>query len=182
MCHKLGIGSEKGSAGAVRSVAKPRNLVEVRSEKHPAVWEKKGSSLYTVTNVDCYPELRTFTNWLLNRIKRVRGFVSYVGIRKTAKPEAHDANALYSRMLREAIRRIDAFCREDCEPSARFLLALNEHPRRAELLTAAARDMYGGDPPRRQLVEPPFHLERHRYQTVQAADWIAATPPGRHKS
>ena len=29
--------------------------------------------------------------------------------------------------------------------------------------------MYGGDA-RRQLVEPPFHLESHRYQTVQAAD------------
>lgn len=144
-----------------------------RSGEHPAVWEKKGSSLYTVTNVDRYPELRTFTNRLLNRIKRAHGFVFYVGIRKTAKPETHDANALYSRMLREAIRRIDAFCREDCEPSARFLLALDEHPRRAELLTAAARDMYGGDQPRRQLVEPPFHLESHRYQTVQAADWIA---------
>ena len=24
------------------------------------------------------------------------------------------------------------------------------------------------------LIEPPFHLESHRYQTVQAADWIAA--------
>ena len=33
--------------------------------------------------------------------------------------------------------------------------------------------MYGGGA-RRQLVEPPFHLESHRYQTVQAADWIAA--------
>ena len=36
------------------------------------------------------------------------------------------------------------------------------------------RDMYGPGNPRRQLVEPPFHLESHRYQTVQAADWIAA--------
>ena len=29
-----------------------------RSEKHPALWEKKGSSLYTVTNVSRYPALR----------------------------------------------------------------------------------------------------------------------------
>ena len=29
-----------------------------RSRKHPAEWEKKGSSLYTVTNVTRYPELR----------------------------------------------------------------------------------------------------------------------------
>ena len=33
--------------------------------------------------------------------------------------------------------------------------------------------MYGPDEPRRWLIEPPFHLESHRYQTVQAADWIA---------
>ena len=144
-----------------------------RSGEHPAEWEKKGSSLYTVTNVTRYAELRTFTNRLLKRIAQAHGFVFYVGIPKTAEPEAHDPNALYSRMLREAIGRIDAFCKEDCQPSARFLLALDQHPRRAELLTAVARDMYGADEPRRQLVEPPFHLESHRYQTVQVADWIA---------
>ena len=32
--------------------------------------------------------------------------------------------------------------------------------------------MYGGEEPRRALIEPPFHLESHRYQTVQAADWF----------
>ena len=34
--------------------------------------------------------------------------------------------------------------------------------------------MYGRGEMRRRLIEPPFHLESHRYQTVQAADWIAA--------
>ena len=33
--------------------------------------------------------------------------------------------------------------------------------------------MYGGEEPKRQLIEPPFQLESHRYQTLQAADWIA---------
>ena len=145
-----------------------------RSGKHPAVWEKKGSSLYRAASLTRYPALRTVTNRLFNRIGRAGGRVFYAGIRKTADPARHDANALYSAMLREAIGRIDAFCLEDCEPPARFLLALDEHPRRAELLTAVGRDMYGPDEPRRQLIEPPFHLESHRYQTVQAADWIAA--------
>ena len=40
-------------------------------------------------------------------------------------------------------------------------------------MTEAARGMYGGAEPRRQLIEPPFQLESHRYQTAQAADWIA---------
>ena len=33
--------------------------------------------------------------------------------------------------------------------------------------------MYGGQEPRRNLIEPPFQAESHRYQTLQAADWIA---------
>jgi hypothetical protein len=33
--------------------------------------------------------------------------------------------------------------------------------------------MYGGASPYRRFIEPPFQLESHRYQTMQAADWIA---------
>lgn len=144
-----------------------------RSGEHPAVWEKKGSSLYTVTNVERYPELRQTTFRLLNKIRSLHGRIFYVGIRKTADPETHDANAMYESVLAEAIGRLDQFCRDDHTPSERFLLALDEHPLRAELLTEAARGMYGGTEPRRQLIEPPFQLESHRYQTAQAADWIA---------
>ena len=54
-----------------------------------------------------------------------------------------------------------------------ILLALDEHPSRDAVLTAVARDMYGRGETRRRLIEPPFHLESHRYQTVQVADWIA---------
>ena len=63
---------------------------------------------------------------------------------------------LYLRVLSEAIRRLDTFCRKDLQSPERFLLALDEHAQRNELLTAAARDMYGGKEPRRQLIEPPF--------------------------
>ena len=107
---------------------------------------------------------------LLNKIARVGR--SSIGIRKSAA-KAHDANALYRYVLGEAIKRLDAYCREDRAGVERFLLALDEHQQRAALLTAAAQDMYGGDEPRRQLIEPPLQLESHRYQTIQAADWIA---------
>ena len=33
--------------------------------------------------------------------------------------------------------------------------------------------MYAGPERRRHLIEPLFNLESHRYQTIQAADWIA---------
>ena len=144
-----------------------------RSEAHPALWEKKGSSLYTVHNVTEYAELRKFTNRLLNKIEKLGGFVFYVGIKKTASPHLHNPNRLYARVLLESIKRIDTFCAEDCKPANNFVLALDEHDQRSQLITEAARSMYDTIEPRRHLIEPPFHLESHRYQTVQAADWIA---------
>ena len=144
-----------------------------RSGAHPAVWEKKGSSLYTVANVTKYSELRRFTNRLFNKIETLHGFVFYVGIKKTAVPERHNPNRLYAKVLLEAIKRVDAFCAEDCYPTGDFLLALDEHEQRSNLVAEAARSMYGTNEPRRHLIEPPFHLESYRYQTIQAADWIA---------
>ena len=144
-----------------------------RSGEHPALWEKKGASLYTLANVTRYPELRRFTNRLFNKIERLGGFVFYVGVRKTAAPGAHNPNRLYARVFLEAIKRIDGHCAEDCEPAEEFVLILDEHEQRAALLTEAAKSMYGRSQRRRHLIEPPFHLESHRYQTIQAADWIA---------
>ncbi len=144
-----------------------------RSGEHPAAWEKKGASLFTVTNVTRYRELRGFTNRLLNRIERLGGFVFYVGLRKTAAPAAHRPNRLYARVLLEAIKRIDEFCEEARDPRDDFIVILDEHDQRSALITAAGRSMYGTNEPRRHLIEPPFHVESHRYQTLQAADWIA---------
>ncbi|MDE0394975.1 MAG: DUF3800 domain-containing protein [Gammaproteobacteria bacterium] len=144
-----------------------------RSELHPALWEKKGSSLYTVTNVTRYAELRKFTNRLFNKIAALDGFLFYVGIRKTEPPGVHSPNRLYQAILREAIKRIDEFCASDCQPPEDFVLILDEHDQRSQLITQAARSMYAREEPRRHFIEPPFHLEGHRYQTLQAADWIA---------
>ncbi len=145
-----------------------------RAEAHPALWEKKGSSLYTATNVTRYSELRRSTSRMFNKIERLGGFVFYVGVRKSAAPGAHNPNRLYARMFLEAIKRIDGFCEEDCNGADNFVLILDEHEQRSALLAEAVRSMYGRRSERRRhLIEPPFHLESHRYQTLQAADWIA---------
>ena len=144
-----------------------------KSSKHRALWEKKGSKFFTVYGITKYRERRTFTNRLFNKIERLGGFVFYVGIRKTFSPDRHRSNQLYEQVLLEAIKRIDGFCTGDCKPPDTFLLALDEHAQRPALLTKVSQSMYGNEP-RRQLIEPPFHLESHRYQTIQAADWIAA--------
>lgn len=140
---------------------------------HPATWEKKGASLYTSVNVAQYSELRKFTNRFFNKIGSVGGFIFYVGIRKTSPPARHNPNYLYVRVLLEAIKRINSYCEVDCVPAANFVLALDEHDQRDNLITASARSMYSAHQPMRRLIEPPFQLESHRYQTMQAADWVA---------
>ena len=144
-----------------------------RSSEHPAVWETNGASLFTVTNVTRYRELREFTNRLFNKIEGLGGFVFYVGLRKTAAPAAHRPNRLYARVFLEAIKRIDEFCEEECDPRGSFIVILDEHDQRSALITEAGRSMYGRNERRRHLIEPPFHVESHRYQTIQVADWIA---------
>ncbi len=108
-----------------------------------------------------------------DKIETLRGFVFYVGIRKTAAPDAHSPNQLYERVFLEAIKRINDFCVEDRGRRDNFIVILDEHDQRSALVTAAGRSMYGTAEPRRHLIEPPFHVESHRYQTLQAADWIA---------
>ena len=110
---------------------------------------------------------------MFNKIEAVGGFVLYVGVKKTASPALHSPNRLYTKVLLEAVKRIDQFCEVDCNPSANFLLALDEHDQRAALITEISRSMYAGPERRRHLIEPLFNLESHRYQTIQAADWIA---------
>ena len=80
------------------------------------MWEKKGSSLFTVTNVTRYPELRKLTNRLFNKIEKLGGFLFYVGVKKTAAPAEHNPNKLYARVFLEAIKRIDESCEKDCDP------------------------------------------------------------------
>jgi hypothetical protein len=145
-----------------------------RAGKHPATWEKKGAALYTLRNISKYPELRHFTNRLFNKIENIGGKVFFVGTEKTASPEEHEPNRLYISILREAIKRINQFCEDDCPSGTSFLLVLDEHDQRDALVTAAAQAMYNTDDPRRRLIEPPFQVESNRYQTLQAADWIAA--------
>lgn len=144
-----------------------------RAKEHPAVWEKKGSALYTVSNVTNYRELRNATNRILNKINSIGGKTFYVGMKKTHSVEDADANRLYYATLKEAIKRLNDFCEVDIGNDTGFILALDEHDQRDNLLTTASMQMYGGDQPMRRLIEPPFQVESHRYQTMQTADWIA---------
>jgi len=118
-----------------------------------------------------YRELRAFTNRLLNRISACGGQVIYVGLHKQASVEEHKPLRLYLAVLKEMIKRLNALCEHEKERSD-FLLVMDQHQERESLLTEASRAMFGKENPKRRLIEPPFQVESHRYQTVQAADWI----------
>lgn len=141
------------------------------SQEHPAKWEKKGSSLYTTKNIKKYPELRKFTNRFLNKIKNSNGHVFYVGIEKQRTEDGYDSKGIYYRVLKETIKRVHDFCDQNGN-DAQFMIIMDEHSDREELITKASFSMYG-DEPKTSLIEPPFQAESHRYQTLQAADWIA---------
>ncbi len=142
-----------------------------KSGKHPAKWEKKGAGLYTLPNVQRYPELRKATFRLLNKISNVGGFVFYVGLEKRKDLKRHDSKKVYYAALREAIKRLD----QECEAkNDQFLLMLDQQEKnvmRTEIVETAAISMFG-DEPRKTLIEPPIQAESHLYQNLQCADWI----------
>jgi hypothetical protein len=140
-----------------------------RSGKHPATWEKKGSSLYTRKNIENYPELTRFTKRFLNHIVRCGGHVFYVGMHKTSEPSEHKPIQMYLAVLREAMKRLDQFAESS---KTNLLIIIDEHQERDALVTEASRAMFHPDHPCSCLIEPPVQVESHRYQTVQAADWI----------
>ena len=98
-----------------------------RSGRHPAQWEKKGSSLYTTKNVQNYPELSRTTHRLLNKLKKCRGFVFYVGEEKVRTAESFDARHQYSTVLKEAIKRINQHCEENDDYFCLILLTRHQY-------------------------------------------------------
>lgn len=140
------------------------------SNAHPATWEKKGTSLFTCKAVRRYPSVRDAGKRLLNRIADYDGYVFFYGREKYQDPADSHAVGLHKTALSHSIRRLNGLCNRD---SHYFMLILDQHSSRPELLEAAAKTMFGSDPAPR-LIEPPFEVESHLYQTVQAADWVSA--------
>jgi hypothetical protein len=139
------------------------------SGQHPAAWEKKGTELFTTNNTSLYPNLSSAANRLINRIYKCNGRIFYYGRRKYQSPEKSKANGLYATVISAAVRNLDRFAELQ---NKFFMMILDEHTDRLMLLESAAKTMFGNNRARR-LIEPPFQVESHLYQTIQAADWIA---------
>lgn len=152
-----------------------RNLLQFEIDRDgipPYQWEKKGSALYTTTNVLKYRELRNATFRLMNRVERDGGRVFYVGMQKTHPPESHNPKKLFLAVLREAIKRIDQLC---AASDAHFQIILDEMKGqddfRTQIVAEASIQMFG-EARATTMIEPPIQAESHLFQTLQCADWF----------
>lgn len=141
-----------------------------KSGKQPYEWEKKGSNLFTANSIGRYPEIGRTAFRMLNRIKKNEGRIFYSGREKYRGREDMNANGLYKTVLAHALREIDDYCSSIRQ---NFVVVVDEHSARKELLEAAAKTMFGSDGAKR-LISTPFEVESYLNQNIQAADWIAA--------
>ena len=142
-----------------------------KSGKPPYAWEKKGTNLFTANSIEKYPNIRQTAFRLINQIKTCRGKIFYSG-RQKIKGQSEDlnSNGLYKTVLAQAIRQIDSYCQGIGE---NYVIVIDEHSARKELLDTAAKTMFGNSPARR-LSSTPFEVESYLNQNIQAADWVAA--------
>ena len=142
-----------------------------RSGKAPFEWEKKGSSLFTARSIQRFPEIRRAAFRLMNYALRHNCRPFYCGREKIrAREERLNPTGLYKTILSDAIRQLDAHCRS---LNQRFVIVIDQHSARKELLETAAKTMFG-IPAATQMASPPFEVESYLNQNIQAADWMAA--------
>jgi hypothetical protein len=139
-----------------------------RATRHRATWEKKGNEIFTSGHVY---KTKRIGYTLINTIQKFDGKIFFHGIEKHEQPQHSNPTGLYYTVLRHAIRDLE---RCFANKAQNFLIILDEHQSRVQLLESAVKTMFGSEYPARHLLEPPYQVESHLYQTIQAADWIAA--------
>jgi hypothetical protein len=135
-----------------------------------AEWEKHGSTIFTAKHLARYPHFRSTGFRLLNYVRDCGGRVFYYGREKIRGTTNVNATGLYTTILAHSIRQLDKYCTAN---KRNFVMVVDEHSTRKQLLRTAAKTMYGNDPAR-HMISPPFEVESYINQNIQAADWVAA--------
>jgi hypothetical protein len=133
-------------------------------------WEKHGSSIFTAKQLARYPHFRSTGFRILHYVRDCGGKVFYYGREKIAGTTDVNSTGLYTTVLSHAIRQLDNYA---TSTRTDFVMVVDQHSTRKQLLVTATKTMYG-DQPARRLLSPPFEVESHINQNIQAADWIAA--------
>lgn len=141
-----------------------------RKDKEFYEWEKKGTNYLTPKSITKYPSIRDSMFRMMSEIASRDGRIIYQGREKIRSDGTGlNPNGLYTTVFAHTIRAIDAYCERI---NQNFVIVLDQHSARSQLLVTASKTMYGKRPTRRMIC-PPFEVESHINQQVQAADWIA---------
>lgn len=145
---------------------------EIRRSGRPhSHWEKKGTEIFTAKQVAKYPHFRSTGFRLLNYVRDSNGKIFYYGREKISGTTSVNSVGLYKTVLGQAIRQLESFCKA---MDTNFVLIVDEHSARKQLLITSLQRMYDHDDPTRHMLSPPFEVESYANQNIQAADWIAA--------
>lgn len=143
-----------------------------KSKLKPGQFEKKGSELFRTKNIAKYSNIRGLINSIFNLIDSNDGIVFYNGLVKSSDPEHHNSKGVYINVLKNSVKSINKYCEEKSEFGAIFLDEI-EPRMRTSAVEVASVSLYGYDRCF-NILEPPYQVESHLYQTVQCADWICA--------
>ena len=141
-----------------------------RSGVHASHWEKKGSEIFTAKLLARYPHFRSTGFRLINYVRDSGGKIFYYGREKIINSTNVNSVGLYTTVLSKTIRQLENF---SAEMNSNFVMVVDEHSARKQLLITASKTMYGATPARHML-SPPFEVESYINQNIQAADWVAA--------
>jgi Protein of unknown function (DUF3800) len=135
------------------------------------IGRSKRTEIFTAKQVAKYPHFRSTGFRLLNYIRDHGGKVLYYGREKISGTTDVNSVGLYKTVLGHAIRQLGSFC---VAANSNFVLVVDEHSARRQLLITSLQTMYDHGSPARRILSPPFEVESDTNQNIQAADWIAA--------
>ena len=135
-----------------------------------ALWEKKGTEIFTTKKVAKYKHYRATGFRLINEVRNCGGKIFYYGREKIAGTTDVNSIGLYTTVLSHAIRQLESFA---TARRTSYVMVVDEHSARKQLLITASKTMFG-EVPATYLLSPPFEVESYINQNIQAADWVAA--------
>lgn len=138
-------------------------------------WEKKGSKLFkTKANIKYKGNNLNILKYILKNLRKNGGGIVYCGMKKYASVTDHNSNGIYLSQLKEILKRIDDFCKSNCNSNAFVILDENGgQSQRTRIVDKSAASMFGSTS-LSSIIEPVLQSESHLYQNLQCADWICA--------
>ena len=129
----------------------------------PSHWEKKGNEIFTIKKVAKYPHFRSTGFRILNYLESFHANVFYYGREKIAGRTDVNSMGLYTTVLSHTIRQLELF---SVARNRNFVMVVDEHSARKQLLVTSLKTMYDNANPTRRLLSPPFEVESYLNQNI----------------